>query len=127
LRIGRWPIGLSVQRDEAMLLSCTGMLFDAEDHRGAFLSLIAAAASVPLLAVAIGEAGCQTVNTPEPKTIAKMAKAIAQAIDASKRPDTPIVLDLQRRTTMSSKCATGRMRPDCFLGTEPNVRTDDLA
>ena len=56
-------------------------------------SLIAAVASVPLFVVAIGEAGSQTASAAVPKTIAEMARVIAQAIDASKRPDLPIVLE----------------------------------
>ena len=56
-------------------------------------SLIAAAASVPLLVAAIGEAGCQTANAPELRTTAEMANAIAQTIGASKRPNAPIVLE----------------------------------
>ncbi|MHC2435159.1 hypothetical protein [Bradyrhizobium sp. USDA 4451] len=48
-------------------------------------SLIAAAASVPLLVAAIGKAGSQTTSHPELKTPAEMAEAIAHSIDAMAR------------------------------------------
>jgi hypothetical protein len=57
--------------------------------------LIAAAASVPLLVVAIVEAGSQTASPSEPKTPAEVAKAIAHALDASvpKTPNVPIAFE----------------------------------
>src|SRR5882724_4824171 len=58
-------------------------------------SLIAAAASVLLVVVAIGEASSQKASNPEPKTPAEVAKAIANAIDANvpKTPNVPIAFE----------------------------------
>ncbi len=88
---------------------------------------MAAAVSVLLLVVVIGEAGGQAPGNPEP-TPAEMAKAIAHAIDANalKIPNAPVAFDLPHRTTISSMCIMRQRTPDFSLTTKPKAKSGDL-